>query len=221
MARVRAAGSRLVRCADGPAHRPFTLSPFRGLRFDPATVGRPRHGHLSAVRRARRRDGARPGGREPAQHRPADSVTAVRAALPGGARPAARSGARSRFLRADDEPALYLYEYVVDGTTVRGLIGLVGLRHEDERVILPHEDVMPGPVDDRTVLMRTTETNLEPILLVHEGTDRLRDADRQGAPPATRSRTSSPSTAARTGSGRSPTRRCSPRSPPSWPGPRR
>ena len=24
------------------------------------------------------------------------------------------------FLRADDEPALYLYEYTVDGTTVRG-----------------------------------------------------------------------------------------------------
>jgi uncharacterized protein (DUF1015 family) len=35
--------------------------------------------------------------------------------------------------------------------------------------------VMQAPVDDRTVLMRTTETNLEPILLVHEGTDRLRD----------------------------------------------
>jgi uncharacterized protein (DUF1015 family) len=41
-------------------------------------------------------------------------------------------------------------------------------------VVLPHEDVMPGPVDDRTVLMRTTESNLEPILLVHAGTDRLR-----------------------------------------------
>jgi uncharacterized protein (DUF1015 family) len=33
---------------------------------------------------------------------------------------------------------------------------------------------MEGPVDDRTVLMRTTETNLEPILLVHEGTEPLR-----------------------------------------------
>ena len=52
----------------------------------------------------------------------------------------------------------------------------MGLRLEHERVILPHEDVMPGPVDDRTVLMRTTETNLEPILLVHEGTDALRVA---------------------------------------------
>ena len=38
---------------------------------------------------------------------------------------------KKSFLRADDEPALYLYEYTVDGTTVRGLIGLVGLRHEE------------------------------------------------------------------------------------------
>lgn len=78
------------------------------------------------------------------------------------------------YLRADDEPALYLYQYTVDQVTVRGLIGVVALREESERVILPHEDVMPGPVDDRTVLMRTTETNLEPILLVHEGSAGLR-----------------------------------------------
>lgn len=41
-------------------------------------------------------------------------------------------------------------------------------------MILPHEEVMPGPVADRTLLMGTTETNLEPILLVHEGTTELR-----------------------------------------------
>jgi uncharacterized protein (DUF1015 family) len=74
----------------------------------------------------------------------------------------------------DMEPTLYLYQYTVDGVTVRGLIGLVGLREHEQRVILPHEGVMPAPVEDRSVLMRTTETNLEPILLVHEGTATLR-----------------------------------------------
>jgi uncharacterized protein (DUF1015 family) len=70
------------------------------------------------------------------------------------------------YLVADDRPGLYLYQYTVDGTTVRGLIGLVALREDEERVVLPHEGVMEAPVEDRTVLMRTTETNLEPILLV-------------------------------------------------------
>jgi uncharacterized protein (DUF1015 family) len=75
----------------------------------------------------------------------------------------------------DAVPGLYLHQYTVDGVTVRGLIGLVGLRAEADRVILPHEEVMPGPVEDRTVLMRTTGTNLEPILLVHQGTPRLHE----------------------------------------------
>jgi uncharacterized protein (DUF1015 family) len=78
-------------------------------------------------------------------------------------------------LTPDPVPALYLYQYTVDGVTVRGLIGLVALREEGEQVILPHEDVMPGPVEDRTVLMRTTRTNPEPILLVHEGSPQLRE----------------------------------------------
>lgn len=74
----------------------------------------------------------------------------------------------------DAEPGLYVYQYTVDGVTVRGIIGLVGLRDEAERVVLPHEDVMPEPVEDRAVLMRTTGTNPEPILLVHHGTAQLR-----------------------------------------------
>ncbi len=51
----------------------------------------------------------------------------------------------------------------------RGLLAAVGLRDPDERVVLPHEDVMPGPVADRLELMRATAANLEPILLVYDG----------------------------------------------------
>jgi uncharacterized protein (DUF1015 family) len=78
-------------------------------------------------------------------------------------------------LLPDPDPGLYLYQYTVGGVTVRGLIGLVELREESAGVVLPHEDVMPGPVDDRRVLMRTTGTNPEPILLVHEGSHRLHE----------------------------------------------
>ena len=167
-----------------PEHRPFTLRPFRGLRFAPETVGdlgtviSPPYDVLDAdtvrdleaanrrniVRLILSRNFERP-------------YVAVRTRL--------HNWREKGYLRVDDDAALYLYEYTVDGTTVRGLIGIAGLREESERVILPHEDVMPGPVEDRTVLMRTTVTNLEPILLVHEGTSRLRGliADAAGAAP--------------------------------------
>lgn len=161
--------------AAGVVHRrPFTLSPFRGLRFAPDTVGdlgtviSPPYDMLDAetvrdLEAANRRNIVR----LILSRRFERPYLAVRGRL--------HKWRDKDYLRADALPALYLYEYTADDTTVRGLIGLAGLRHEDERVILPHEDVMEGWVDDRAVLMRTTETNLEPILLVHEGTDRLRD----------------------------------------------
>ena len=159
--------------AEGTARRPLTLAPFRGLRFDPATVGdlstviSPPYDVLDAetvrtLESANRRNIVR-------------LILSRRFERPYRAvRDRLQAWRDKSFLRADDEPALYVYEYTAEQTTVRGLIGLVGLRTEDEGVVLPHEDVMPAPVDDRTVLMRTTETNLEPILLVHEGTSRLR-----------------------------------------------
>lgn len=159
---------------EGTARRPLTLVPFRGLRFDPATVGdlstviSPPYDVLDAetvrtLESANRRNIVR----LILSRRFERPYLAVRDRL--------QTWRDKSFLRADDQPTLYVYEYTAEQTTVRGLIGLVGLRDEDEGVVLPHEDVMPAPVDDRTVLMRTTETNLEPILLVHEGTARLRE----------------------------------------------
>src|SRR3954449_5380563 len=159
---------------DRADRRPFTLRPFRGLRFDPETVGdlgtvvSPPYDVLDAdtvrdLEAANRRNIVR----LILSRRFERPYLAVRQRL--------HKWRDKSFLRADEDPALYLYEYTVDDTTVRGLIGVVGLRPEEERVILPHEGVMEGPVDDRTVLMRTTETNLEPILLVHEGTRALRE----------------------------------------------
>ena len=152
----------------------LVMAPFRGLRFDPAVVGdlgtvvSPPYDVLDAdivrdLEAANRRNIVRLI-LSRGQERP---YLAVRRRL--------EHWRREGSLVPDPEPVLYLYEYVVDGVTVRGIIGLVALRDEHERVVLPHEEVMPGPVTDRTLLMRTTGTNPEPILLVHAGTQRLRD----------------------------------------------
>jgi uncharacterized protein (DUF1015 family) len=72
----------------------------------------------------------------------------------------------------DEQPALYVYEQSGPALLQRGIIAAVDLRDPADRVVLPHEDVMPGPVTDRLELMRATEANLEPILLVYDGAEK-------------------------------------------------
>lgn len=70
----------------------------------------------------------------------------------------------------DPEPALYVYEQA-DGEAVvqRGLIGALRLVPLSAGVILPHEDVAPGPVAGQRKLMESVRANLEPIFLLYEG----------------------------------------------------
>jgi len=79
-------------------------------------------------------------------------------------------------LRAESEPALYVYEMRVGSHATRGLLGAVGLVDPDARaaaglppVIVPHENTMAAPVADRLALTQATEANLEPIYLVYAG----------------------------------------------------
>jgi uncharacterized protein (DUF1015 family) len=71
----------------------------------------------------------------------------------------------------DPEPALYVYEQADQAGQVlqRGLIGAVRLSPPEAGVVLPHEDVSPGPVAGRLELMETTQANLEPIFLLYDG----------------------------------------------------
>ena len=79
-------------------------------------------------------------------------------------------------LAAEAEPVLYVYEQRLahppagqDGVLQRGLIGAVRLAPPEARIVLPHEDVMPGPVQGRRQLMEATQANLEPIFLLYQG----------------------------------------------------
>jgi uncharacterized protein (DUF1015 family) len=85
-----------------------------------------------------------------------------------------RSWLDASILTADPEPSLYVYEQTSPegtepGWQQRGLIGLVRIGPPEATGIVPHEDVMPGPVRDRRDLMAATRANLEPIFLVYQG----------------------------------------------------
>ncbi len=166
--------------APGPAG--LELAPFRGVRYAPeqvsglAEVTSPPYDVI---------------GQDTAQQlRDADPHNVVRLILPrqdpgrpgGEYHHAARLLAdwqREGILVTGDEPALYVYEQRLSGTAgeasrdagvlQRGLIGAVRLAPPGARVVLPHEDVMPGPVRGRRQLMEATRANLEPIFLLYEG----------------------------------------------------
>ncbi len=151
-----------------PTPHGLVLAPFRGVRFNPARVR-----DLGAVTTPPY-DAIDVGGVELLEH--AEPHNLVRLILPrDGAEQYARAArALERWLAeevlvTDPEPALYVYEQAAGGRAHRGLIGALGLRPAEARVVLPHEDVTPGPVADRLELMRATRANLEPILLAYEG----------------------------------------------------
>lgn len=107
----------------------------------------------------------------------ADPHNIVRLILPVGdpvgryaqARDTLRAWREAGALVTDAAPSLYVYEQRGRDVVQRGLIGAVGVRAEAAGVVLPHEDVFPGPVRDRLRLMGTTGANLEPIFLVYDG----------------------------------------------------
>ncbi|MFC9328249.1 DUF1015 family protein [Kitasatospora sp. NPDC057015] len=162
----------------------LSLSPFRGLRYDPDRVGA-----LAAVT-SPPYDVVDPGRRLDLET--ADPHNVVRLILPrpepedAGDRPdrdtryrhaarLLRDWQREGVLAPDPVPALYVYEQrsAEDGPDrgrlQRGLIGALAVSGPEGGVVLPHEDVMPKPVADRVGLMRTTRANLEPLLLTYRG----------------------------------------------------
>ena len=114
----------------------------------------------------------------------ADPHNVVRLILPRQepGHPGGQYGEAGRLLREwldqgvlvpDAQPALYVYEQDAGagaGRMVqRGLIGALRLAPPGSRIVLPHEEVMPGPVAGRRQLMEATRANLEPIFLLYDG----------------------------------------------------
>ncbi|MGH9044915.1 MAG: DUF1015 family protein [Acidimicrobiales bacterium] len=143
------------------------FAPFRGLRYDPATIG------LAQVI-APPYDVIEPPERNRLSTRSA--LNSVHLELPEAD---LRSGldryqVAARLLRAwrsdgtlvlDEHPRFYLYEMTVpSGHSTLGVIGGLGLPEEDEVTdVLPHEETLPKARSDRLDLLSSTKANLSPI----------------------------------------------------------
>jgi len=133
-----------------PPHlaRPLRLEPFRALSLSPNRIGDPASARLFS--------------------RPYRAV----------AQRLQQWESRGR-MRSDTAPAVYLHEYTATGATVRGLVGAMDLTHHAtepaQRAVLPHEGIHPRQADELADRMEEMLINPAPILLVHQGTDALRD----------------------------------------------
>lgn len=127
---------------------PLRLEPFPALMLAPARVGNPTTGRAFA--------------------RPYKDVSAR----------LLRWQARG-LVTADAEPALYLHEYSSNGMTVRGLVGALDVSRRaaraTDRAVLPHEGIHPIQADELADRMDEMQLNPAPILLVHQGSPRLRE----------------------------------------------
>jgi uncharacterized protein (DUF1015 family) len=153
-----------------PAAERLRLRPFRPLRFDPKRVGR-----LADVT-SPPYDVIGPDG--VARYEAVSPRNVVRLVLPRPQRDGEdRYAHAARDLASwsadgtlvEGAPALFGYEQEVDGQAWRGVLGAVSVHDSGSGIVLPHEDVYPGPVADRAALMSATGTQLEPIMLVHQG----------------------------------------------------
>ncbi|MFM7244423.1 MAG: DUF1015 family protein [Planctomycetaceae bacterium] len=155
-----------------------TVLPLRGLRYDPKHVGA--LSQLIAPPFDAIDDGLR--ARLYERH-PANAVRLEgNREEPGDGDRGDRWKRAARFLRAWQEQGLLMREpaaavYVCqqafehDGRLLvrRGLLARVRLERLGTGNIHAHEDVLPGPVEDRLGLLRACRANLSPVLIVHEG----------------------------------------------------
>ena len=94
---------------------------------------------------------------------------------------------REGIIREDEEPCIYVYEqeYFHKGRkkTRRGFLALLKLEDFDRGVILPHEETLSRPKEDRLNILRACRANLSPIFTLYSdparATDKLLEEERE------------------------------------------
>jgi len=153
------------------------ILPFRGVRYDPAAAG----GDLSALV-APPYDVISPAAQAALYEKhPANVVRLILGREDDKYAQAARlfrEWIASGVLKADDEPALYVYHQTFDDPATgkpaperMGLICLLKLEDYSTGRVLPHEKTLTGPKTDRLELLRATEAQFESIYGLYSDPD--------------------------------------------------
>ncbi len=153
------------------------ILPFRGVRYDPAAAG----GDLSALV-APPYDVISPAAQAALyEMHPANVVRLILGREDDKYAQAARlfrEWIASGVLKADDEPALYVYHQTFDDPATgkpvperMGLICLLKLEDYSTGRVLPHEKTLTGPKTDRLELLRATEAQFESIYGLYSDPD--------------------------------------------------
>jgi uncharacterized protein (DUF1015 family) len=157
------------------------IAPFMGLRYDLSRVGdaaRVLAPPYDVIGQAERQE---------LEARHPENV--VRLELPRGDGEARYAGAARLLstwtaggvLRADPEPAAYLYEqqftWAERAYTRRGFIAAVRLEPFERRVVLPHERTLSAPKEDRRRLMRATGAQISPVFGLYRDAEGAAEAE--------------------------------------------
>jgi uncharacterized protein (DUF1015 family) len=155
------------------------LSPFRALRYDASA------GNLADLV-APPYDVIGPQERDALARRSPHNV--VHLTLPDSPDAAAKALAawRERGVLHEEEPALWWIEQTYTGPdgverTREGVAGAIEATPYSAGQVLPHERTHAGPKEGRLKLLRATETQLEPIFLLHDGDPPLSRPDGEPA----------------------------------------
>ena len=154
------------------------ILPFRGVRYDPAAAG----GGLPALV-APPYDVISPAEQAALYEiNPANVVRLILGREEDKYAQAARlfrEWLASGVLKADDEPALYVYHQTFDDPATgepaperMGLVCLLKLEDYSTGRVLPHEKTLTGPKADRLELLRATEAQFESIYGLYPDPDR-------------------------------------------------
>ena len=154
------------------------ILPFCGVRYDPAVAG----GDLSCLV-APPYDVISPGEQAALYEKhPANVVRLILGREDDKYTQAARlfrAWLASGILKADDEPALYVYHQTFEDPATGkpapervGLICLLKLEDYSTGRVLPHEKTLTGPKTDRLELLRATEAQFESIYGLYSDPDR-------------------------------------------------